>query len=185
MPLGYPAWACARAKGTPSGDPAATDKTNNRQIDAQSPFVEFSRVAAANQSKKFVSSESERNDMSVNSRNLYDCSDPVQRIFFGLTQYVLNFPLLKMGPLHSAVSYIVHWLKDYLSNQNILFHAYLPCEGIFEIHPYWGLIFWLFFQKFEQLFPNGETFFQKIFWLKSLQMVSSLTGLMCSEIRQP
>ena len=77
-------------------------------------------MAAADQSKKSVSSESDRNDMSVNSRNLYDRSDPVQRIFFGLTQYVLNFPLLKMGPLHSAVSYIVHWLKDYLSNQNIL-----------------------------------------------------------------
>ena len=68
-------------------------------------------MAAADLSKKFVSSESDRNDMSVNSRNLYDRSDPVQRIFFGLTQYVLNFPLLKMGPLHSAVSYIVHWLK--------------------------------------------------------------------------
>ena len=48
-----------------------------------------------------------------------------------------------------------------------------------------ALFFLLFFQKFEQLFPNGETFFQKKFWLKSLQMVSSLTGLMCSEIRQP
>ena len=42
-----------------------------------------------------------------------------------------------------------------------------------------------FFQKFEQLFPNRETFFQKNVWLKSLQMVGSLTGLMCSEIRQP
>ena len=75
--------------------------------------------------------------------------------------------------------------KKLIEVKNKLFHAHLPCEGIFEIHPYWGLIFWLFFQKFEQLFPNGETFFQKNFWLKSLQMVSSLTGLMCSEIWQP
>ena len=43
----------------------------------------------------------------------------------------------------------------------------------------------LFSQNFEQLFQNSETFFQKNFWLKSLQMVSSLTGLMCSEIQQP
>ena len=45
--------------------------------------------------------------------------------------------------------------------KNKLFNEHLPCEGIFEIHPYRGIIFWLFFQKFEQLFPNGETFFQK------------------------
>ena len=34
----------------------------------------------------------------------------------------------------------------------------------------------LFSQNFEQLFQNSETFFQKIFWLKSLHMVSTLTG---------
>ena len=43
----------------------------------------------------------------------------------------------------------------------------------------------LFSQNFEQLFQNSETFFQKNFWLKSLHMVTTLTGLMSSQIRQP
>ena len=38
----------------------------------------------------------------------------------------------------------------------------------------------LFSQNFEQLFQIGETFFPKIFWLKLLEMVRILTGLMCS-----
>ena len=65
-----------------------------------------------------------------------------------------------------------------------LFHACQPCEGIFEIYSYWGLIFELFSQNFEQLFPSFGVFFQKKFWLKSLQMVSFLTGLMSLENRQ-
>ena len=43
----------------------------------------------------------------------------------------------------------------------------------------------LFSQNFEQLFQNSETFFQKNFWLKSLHSVTTLTGLMSSQIRQP
>ena len=43
----------------------------------------------------------------------------------------------------------------------------------------------LFSQNFEQLFQNSETFFQKNFWLKSLHMVTTLTGLMSSQIQQP
>lgn len=43
----------------------------------------------------------------------------------------------------------------------------------------------LFSQNFEQLFQNSETFFQNFFWLKSLHMVTTLTGLMSLQIRQP
>ena len=38
--------------------------------------------------------------------------------------------------------------------KNQLFHACQPCERIVEIYFYWGLIFELFFQDFEQLFPS-------------------------------
>ena len=78
--------------------------------------------------------------------------------FFGSGHFLIH-DILKMDQKMTGA-------KKLIEVKNKLFHAHLPCEGIFEIHPYWGLIFWLFFQKFEQLFPNGETFFQKIFWLK-------------------
>ena len=52
-----------------------------------------------------------------------------------------------------------------------LFYACSPCEGIFEIYSYQGLIFELFSQTL-------SIYFQILtgFWLKSLQMVSTLTG---------
>ena len=75
--------------------------------------------------------------------------------------------------------------KKVVKLKNQFFHARQPRKIIFDICTYWGLIFIIVWPNFEQLFPNGETFFQKNFWLKSLQMVSSLTGLMCSEIQQP
>ena len=39
--------------------------------------------------------------------------------------------------------------------------------------------------NFEELFPSFETFFEKLFLLKWFEMVSTLTGLMPLEIRQP
>ena len=66
--------------------------------------------------------------------------------------------------------------KKVVKLKNQLFYACPPCEEIFEIYSYWGLIFELFSQNFEQLFPNFDGFFQKYFWFKSLQMVSTLTG---------
>ena len=75
--------------------------------------------------------------------------------------------------------------KKVIKVENQVFHACQPREGIFEIQSYWGLIFTTDSLNFEELFPSFETFFQKKFWLKSLQMVKTLTGLMCSEIWQP
>ena len=66
--------------------------------------------------------------------------------------------------------------KKVVKVKNQLFYACPPCEEIFEIYSYWGLIFELFSQNFEQLFPNFDRLFQKNFWLKSLKMVSTLTG---------
>ena len=40
------------------------------------------------------------------------------------------------------------------------------------------------FWTFEFLFQDGETFFQKNFWLKLLFMVSTLVGLTCSWIKK-
>ena len=74
--------------------------------------------------------------------------------------------------------------KKVVSVKNELFHAHQPREGIFEIYSYRGLIFELFSQNFELLFPNFDGFFQKYFWPKSLLMVSTSTGLMGSGIRQ-
>ena len=37
-------------------------------------------------------------------------------------------------------------------------------------------IFTTVYLNFDQLFQDGETFFQKKFWLKSLQMYRTLTG---------
>ena len=36
---------------------------------------------------------------------------------------------------------------------------------------------------FDQLFPNSGTIYQKLFWLKSIQMVRTISGLMPSEFR--
>ena len=60
--------------------------------------------------------------------------------------------------------------------KNQLLHAGQPHEEIFEFYSCSGLIFMTDFWNFEQLFQDGETFFQKNFWLKSLQMVKTLTG---------
>ena len=66
--------------------------------------------------------------------------------------------------------------KKVVKLKNQLFYACPPCEEIFEIYSYWGLIFELFSQNFEQLFPSFGVFFQKKFWLKSLQMVRFMCG---------
>ena len=66
-------------------------------------------------------------------------------------------------------------LKKVIKVKNQVFHACQPREGIFEIRSYWGLIFTTDCLNFEELFPSFETFFQKIFWLKSLQMVKTWT----------
>ena len=75
--------------------------------------------------------------------------------------------------------------KKVLILKNLSFHAYWSCKGIFEISSYYGLLFLTVLWNFEFLFQIGEIFFQKNFWLKSLQIVSSLTGLMCSENNEP
>ena len=66
--------------------------------------------------------------------------------------------------------------KKVVKVKNQLFYACSPCEGIFEIYSYRGLIFELFSQNFEPLFPNVDRFLKKKFWLKSLQRASTLTG---------
>ena len=68
--------------------------------------------------------------------------------------------------------------------KNQMFHVCQPCEGIFEICLYTGLIFTTVCPNFEQIFPSFAKFFQNNFWLKSLLMVSSLTGLMSLENQQ-
>ena len=65
--------------------------------------------------------------------------------------------------------------KKVCNTKNHIFHACQPREGIFEICSYWGLIFTTVCSNFKQLFPNFDRFFQKIFLLKSLQMVRTLT----------
>ena len=75
--------------------------------------------------------------------------------------------------------------KKVIKVENQVFHACQPREGIFEIQSYWGLIFTTDSLNFEELFPSFETFFEKFFLLKWFQMVSTLTGLMPLEIRQP
>ena len=60
--------------------------------------------------------------------------------------------------------------------KNQFFHARWPREGIFEIRSYRGLIFTTDSLNFEELFLSFDTFFQKIFLLKSFQMVTTLTG---------
>ena len=56
------------------------------------------------------------------------------------------------------------------SKKNQLFHACQQYEQIFEICSYWRLIFEPFSQNFEQFFPNFAKCFQKMFWIKSLQI---------------
>ena len=60
-----------------------------------------------------------------------------------------------------------------------------PCEGIFELHSCFGLIFMAVFGNFDQLVLTHQTFFQKNFGLKSLLLVSTISGQMWTEIGQP
>ena len=64
--------------------------------------------------------------------------------------------------------------------KNQFFHACQPRGGIFQIGSYCGLSFMIEVWNFDQLFPNGETFFQKKIRLKSLLLVGILVGLMWS-----
>ena len=68
--------------------------------------------------------------------------------------------------------------------KNQFLHACQPHKGIYEIRSYCGIFFMTVFWNFEFLFQNNGTFFQKIFCLKSLLMVSTLTGLMGSGIQE-
>ena len=68
--------------------------------------------------------------------------------------------------------------------KNQFFHARQFREEIFEFRWCSGFIFMTDFWNFDQLFQNSGTFFQKIFLLKSLLMVGTLAGLMCSGIRE-
>ena len=74
--------------------------------------------------------------------------------------------------------------KKVVQVKNQFFHVRQPCEGIIEICSYRGFIFISVCPNFEQLYRSFAKFFQNNFWLKSLQMVSSLTGLMSLENRQ-
>ena len=103
--------------------------------------------------------------------------------FFTLTNFldpVIYWSFFKISWIEKMTG-----AKKVIKVKNQFFHARQPREGIFKIHSYWGLIFTTVCLNFEQLFRIGETFFQKIFWLKSLQMFRTLTGYMCSENRQP
>ena len=74
--------------------------------------------------------------------------------------------------------------KKVLKVENQFFHVCQPRERIFEIQSYQGLIFTTDSPNFEELFPSFETFFQNFFWLKSLQMLRTISGWMPSEIWQ-
>ena len=69
--------------------------------------------------------------------------------------------------------------------KKLFFDACQPCEGIFELHSCCGLIFMTVFGNFDRLVLTHQTFFQKNFWLKSLLLVSTISGQMWTEIRQP
>ena len=73
--------------------------------------------------------------------------------------------------------------KKVVTTKNHIFHACQPREGIFEIQSYRGFIFTNDSQNFEELFPSFETFFQNSFWLKSFQILGTISGWMPSEIR--
>ena len=63
--------------------------------------------------------------------------------------------------------------------KSLFFYARQPCEGIFEFRSCCGLIFMAVFGNFDQLVLTHQTF-----WLKSLLMVSTISGWMGSKIRQ-
>ena len=71
--------------------------------------------------------------------------------------------------------------KKVIKVKNQFFCACQPREGIFEIRSYRGLNFTTDSPNFEELFPSFEAFFQKIFWLKLLQMLRNISGWMPSE----
>ena len=74
--------------------------------------------------------------------------------------------------------------KKFNLTKSQFFHARQPRKESFEFCSCSGFIFMTDFWNFEFLFQNGQTFFQKKFWLKSLLMVSTLAGWMHSGIRE-
>ena len=97
--------------------------------------------------------------------------------FFCSGHFLIIFPKIKDQKMTGA--------KKVVKTKNHIFHACEPREGIFEIWSYWGLIFTTDSLNFEELFPSFETFFENFFLLKWFQMVSTLTGFMPLENRQP
>ena len=73
-------------------------------------------------------------------------------------------------------------VKKVVKVKNQFFYACQPREGIFEIRSYRGLIFTTDSPNFEELFPVFESFSQIFFWLKSLQMLRTISRWMPSEI---
>ena len=75
--------------------------------------------------------------------------------------------------------------KKVVKLKNQFFHACQPHKIIFDICTYLGLIFIIVLPNFEQLFPNGEIFFQN----NLAQIITNgyffLSGLMCLKIQQP
>ena len=66
--------------------------------------------------------------------------------------------------------------KKFNKVKNEFYHDCQPRERILEIRSHWGLIFTTDCLNFVELFPNFETCFQNNFWLKSLLMVSTISG---------
>ena len=66
--------------------------------------------------------------------------------------------------------------KKFNKAKNQFYHARQPRERILEIWSHWDLIFTTNCLNFEELFPNFETCFQNNFGLKSLLMVSTISG---------
>ena len=60
--------------------------------------------------------------------------------------------------------------------KNKFSHARQPHEEIFEIGSCCGPVFMALSSTFDQLFPNNVTVYQKNCWLKSLQMVRTISG---------
>ena len=73
--------------------------------------------------------------------------------------------------------------KKVIKVKNWFFRARQPHEEIFEIGSCCGPVFMALSSTFNQLFPNNVTVYQKHFWLKSLHMVRTISGLMPYEIR--
>ena len=69
--------------------------------------------------------------------------------------------------------------------ENQFLCARQPREEIFEFCSCSGLIFMTDLWNFGLLFQDGETFFKKNFWLKSLVLVSTLAGLTWGWIKKP